>query len=112
MSDSPARDAAPAAQIEIVNHAEARRWEARSAGKVLGYSEYREVPGRIVFTHTLVEPEHEGGGIGSRLARAALDDAVARELRITPICPFIRSYVERHDTYADAVDMPSAAKGA
>jgi predicted GNAT family acetyltransferase len=79
---------------------------------VLGYSEYREQPGRIVFTHTVVEPQYEGQGIGSRLAQAALDDAVAREMRVTPLCPFIRSYVERHDEYASAVDMPSPTPGA
>ncbi len=112
MPDSPTPDAAITDEVEVVNDAEAHRWEARSGGEVLGYSEYREQPGRIVFTHTVVKPEHEGGGIGSRLARAALDDAVARDLRVTPMCPFIRSYIERHDQYADAVDSPSAAPGA
>ncbi len=93
------------AHLEIVNNSDARRWEARSNGEVLGYSQYREEPGAIVFTHTVVEPQHEGRGIGSQLARTALDDAITRELRITPRCPFIRSYVERHPQYAPAVDM-------
>ena len=102
----------PDTSIEIVNNVEARRWEARANGAVLGYSEYIESPGQIVFTHTVVEPEHEGGGIGSRLARAALDDSVTRGMRITPICPFIRSYIQRHSQYAEATDEPSARTGA
>lgn len=102
----------PDTSIEIVNNAQERRWEARASGEVLGYSEYLETPGQIVFTHTVVEPEHEGQGVGSRLARAALDDAVARGMRITPICPFIRSYIQRHSQYADSADLPSAPTGA
>ncbi len=103
MPDAPP----PVDQLKIVNVQDARRWEARSGDDVLGYSEYREQPGRVIFTHTVVEPEHEGQGVGSSLARAALDDALARDLRVTPICPFIRAYVERHAKYAGSVDMPS-----
>jgi predicted GNAT family acetyltransferase len=96
-------------EFEVVNNAAAGRWEARAGDDVLGYAEYHESPGQVVFTHTVVEPEHEGKGIGSRLARTALDDAVERKLRITPVCPFIRSYLRRHEEYGDTVDMPSGA---
>ena len=90
------------------DNADARRWEVRDGDQLIAFAEYRLSPGRIVFTHTVVEPEFEGRGIGSRLARTVLDDAVARGLRITPRCPFIRAYVERHDRYAGSVDMPAA----
>jgi predicted GNAT family acetyltransferase len=65
----------------------------------------------VAFTHTVVEPRFEGQGIGTRLARAALDDAVGHDLRITPYCPFIRAYLERHPEYAAWVDQPAAAGG-
>jgi len=90
--------------IEVVNNVHRQRWEARDAHSVLGFSEYREQPGRVIFTHTKVDPEHEGRGIGSRLASAAVADAIARQLRITPICPFIRSYLERHPEFSASVD--------
>ena len=91
---------------EIVDNPAARRWEARLGGEVAGYAEYRTLPGRVIFTHTVVEPRFEGRGIGTRLARTVLDDAVARGLRITPHCPFIRAYLERHAQYDDWVDLP------
>ncbi len=39
--------------------------------------------------------------IGSAIARAALDSARARGLRVIPQCPFIRAYIERHPEYQD-----------
>jgi uncharacterized protein len=96
------------AQIEfsITDHPERRRWEVTSGDAVVAFAEYRLAPGRVTFTHTVVEPEYEGHGLGSRLARHVLDDAVARGLRISPRCPFIRSYVERHREYMPSIDMP------
>jgi predicted GNAT family acetyltransferase len=94
------------ADFDASDNPDARRWEVREGDRVIAYAEYRLAPGRVTFTHTVVEPDHEGRGIASRLARIVLDDAVRRGLRITPRCPFIRSYVERHGEYAPHVDMP------
>jgi predicted GNAT family acetyltransferase len=92
--------------VEISDNPDDHRWEVRDGDRVIAYAEYITAPGRVIFTHTVVEPEHEGQGIGSRLARAVLDDAVSRDLRITPRCPFIRAYTERHQEYEASVDLP------
>src|SRR4051794_29151250 len=94
--------------LEIVDNPDYRRWEVRDGDEVIAFAEYRNAPGRVTFTHPVVEPEYEGHGIGSRLAKAVLDDAVAHEVRITPVCPFIRSYIERPPAYAPSVDMPQS----
>lgn len=71
-------------------------------------AEYRLLPDHqpstIVFTHTEVPAEMEGRGVGSTLVRFALDDARARDLAVEPQCPFVRSWIERHDDYADLVE--------
>jgi predicted GNAT family acetyltransferase len=85
---------------------DARRWEVKRGDEVIAFADYRTDAETITFTHTVVDPEYEGRGIGSRLAARILDDAVERGLRIVPRCPFIRTYIERHDKYADSVDMP------
>ncbi len=90
----------------MANNEAARRWEARLAGQLAGYAEYRKGRSRVIFTHTLVMAEFEGRGVASQLARRALDDAVALGLRITPYCPFFRAYLQRHPTYLEHVDMP------
>jgi predicted GNAT family acetyltransferase len=74
--------------------------------EVVAYAEYRLRPGAIAFTHTVVDPAYEGKGIGSRLARTVLDDAVSRGLRIVPYCPFIAAFLERHSEYGEHVDTP------
>lgn len=53
----------------------------------------------IVFTHTLVPKKLEGRGIATKLIRAALDSARDRGLKVVPICPFVKAYIERHPEY-------------
>lgn len=98
--------------IELRDNPEGRRWEALLDGEVVGYSEYRRTSSRIIFTHTVVDPDFEGRGIASRLAQTAVDDAIEHGLRITPYCPFVRAYLERHREYAESVDMPTPRSSA
>lgn len=95
--------------VTIDRNDETRRYELKLDGEVVGYSEFRTNPGRIIFTHTVVVPEHEGKGFGSRLAKFVLDDAVARGDTIVPVCPFIGSYLKDHPGVYDAsVSWPEA----
>ena len=50
----------------------------------------------ITFTHTVVPPEAEGHGVGSRLIAGALADAKARGLKVVPQCPFVAAYLQKH----------------
>ena len=60
--------------------------------------------GRVrVFTHTLVPPELEGHGVGTRLVAGALADVRARGLKLVTQCPFVAAYVERHPETRDLV---------
>jgi uncharacterized protein len=71
---------------------------------VLGLAPYQRRGEQFVFTHTEVDPDAGGSGIGSTLVRGALDDVRARELRAVPLCPFVRAWIDRHPDYADLVD--------
>ena len=85
----------------------ASRYEARlrpnSDGDAVAYAAYLLHDREIVFTHTEVPPSLEGRGVGSRLARAALDDARRRGLAVVPRCPFIAAFIRRHPEYRDLV---------
>lgn len=98
--------------LEIANNVAERRWEARLDGELAGYAEYGASPTRVVFTHTVVEPQFEGRGIGSALAKTALDGALAAGQRIVPYCPFISAYLRRHHEYDASVDWPKTPTGA
>ena len=53
------------------------------------------------FTHTIVPQEVEGRGIGSRLVKGALEGARSRGLKVAPVCPFVRYYIDKHPEYRD-----------
>ena len=89
--------------IEIVDAPGERRYEARVGDDLAGVLEYEAHDGWIVLVHTEVQPAFEGRGVGSRLARTALDDARARGLAVTPKCEFVLGYIKRHREYRDLV---------
>jgi predicted GNAT family acetyltransferase len=91
-------------RIEIRNNPERSRYEAHLGGAVAGFAAYRmrgNPADIVVFTHTEVDPAYEGEGVGSALAKAALDDVRLRGLGLVAMCPFISAYIRRHPEYAD-----------
>ena len=96
--------------VDVRDVDDSERYEARVAGELAGIAEYRRRDGRTVFTHTEVADAFEGKGVGSALARGALDDVRARGERAVPVCPFIAEWIERHPDYQDLVDDELYAK--
>lgn len=88
--------------VPVRDNRDERRYQAEVDGS-LAILEYRREGDQITFTHTDVPESLEGRGVGSALARYALDDARASGLRVVPQCPFVRGYIERHGEYRDLV---------
>src|SRR5690242_17972525 len=80
------------------------RFEADLGDGSFAIADYVLRPGKILFTHTEVPPEHEGKGIGSALIRYALDAARERGLQVVPICPFFAAYMQKHAEVQDLLD--------
>jgi predicted GNAT family acetyltransferase len=57
----------------------------------------------IAFMHTEVDPRFEGRGVGSAIARAALDEARANGDAVLPYCPFVNRWIGEHAEYRDLV---------
>ena len=70
---------------------------------VAGFLDYQETSELVVLTHTEVAPAFEGRGVGSVLARAALDDIRARGLKALVVCPFVIGWLRRHRDYVDVL---------
>jgi uncharacterized protein len=88
--------------VTVVDNAERNQYEARTPdGAVAGKAVYQKTPELIVFTHTDVDSQYEGQGVGSRLAAGALNHARSQNRAVLALCPFIRSYIQRHPEYAD-----------
>ena len=91
----------------IRDRPELEYYEIDVDGKRAGLAAYELTGDVISFTHTEIDDAYEGQGLGSQLARAALDDARARGLKVKPLCPFIRGWIKRHEDYQDLV-VPTA----
>lgn len=90
----------PNDDVTVTDNPTASRFEARVDG-ALAVAEYRREGNRITFTHTEVPDEIEGRGVGSALARAALDRARAEGWEVVPLCPFIADFIGRNPEYAE-----------
>ena len=77
-----------------------QRFELEADGHV-AFSDYKRTGGVLSIMHTEVPAALNGKGIGSRLVRGLLDIARAEGVKIRPLCPFVRSYIEKHPEYAD-----------
>lgn len=104
MSEGPEADVT-GADVDVADNPRQQRYEATVEGSLAGYAAYRlRGPDVIVFTHTEVDPAHEGHGVGGALARGALDDVRARgERRVVALCPFISAWIDRHPDYRDVL---------
>ncbi len=103
----------PRTGVTVTRNADRRRYEAFAGGTALaGFVDYQETSELVVLTHTEVSPSFEGRGVGSALARAALDDVRERQLEALVICPFILSWLRRHQEYLHVLfNAPPPAVG-
>ena len=102
MSDTPS--------TEVRDAPDAHRYEILVDGELAGFAIYQRRGGRTYFVHTEIDPAFEGKGLGSTLAKGALDAERDRAEPIIPLCPFIRRYIDRHPDYADLVDQDLLAR--
>lgn len=85
---------------EVTNEEGRRRFELEEEGET-AFITYIVEGERITLTHTIVPPDIEGRGVGSRLVRGALDAVREQGLKVVPQCSFVRGYIERHEEYRD-----------
>ena len=85
---------------EVRNNAALHRFELDADGHTT-VAHYQLAPGVITFTHTEVPPALSGRGIGSKLARGALEAARSQGLKVVAKCPFVSAYIGKHPEFAD-----------
>lgn len=78
------------------------RYELEVDGRI-AFADYVVDGDALIVPHTLVPPELERRGVGSRLVAGLLDDLRAKGMRIVPACPFVAAYVELHPEVRDLV---------
>jgi predicted GNAT family acetyltransferase len=92
--------------ITVTEDPEAHRFEATDeSGGVAGFVDYVDHRGNRVLVHTEVDDAFEGQGVGSTLARAAIDRSLATGSKVVITCPFLKAWVEKHPEYVDKVTL-------
>lgn len=81
--------------FEVAHDPETSRFETEVEGHVAELV-YRVDGRRMSMLHTWVPSPIEGRGVGSALVRAAVDEAMRRDLTIVPVCSFVRAWLDRH----------------
>ena len=89
------------------DNTERHRFELHVDGELAAFSEYNVLKTGLLFTHTEVLPAFEGRGIGSAIARQALEEVRRRSLLAIPVCPFIAAFLRKHPEYQDLVSPES-----
>jgi hypothetical protein len=84
----------------VRDNTERHRFELDADGHV-AFSNYKRADGVLTILHTEVPKALEGRGVGSALIRGVLDIARSQGLKIVTVCPFAKSYIDRHPEYAD-----------
>ena len=96
--------------IDVRNQPEQSRYAIFLDDELGGFAAYQESGREISLTHTEIDSRFEGKGLGSGLARGALDDVRSRDLSLLPHCSFISGYIKRHDEYLDLVPADRRAE--
>jgi predicted GNAT family acetyltransferase len=84
----------------VHNNPARNRYELEVDGHV-AFIQYGLKPGVITLIHTEVPAELGGRGVGTALARGALEDVRRQGLKLVVKCSFIRAFMEKHPEFND-----------
>mgnify|MGYP003608623222 CR=1 FL=1 len=58
---------------------------------------------KMIIDHTEVNSGNEGKGLGKKLMIKAVDYAIQNNLKIIPVCSFVKSVIEKTPEFKDIV---------
>ncbi len=92
------------AEAAVARSSDRDRYEITSDDRLAGFTAYVDRGGQRIFFHTEIGEDFGGRGLGSVLISRALADTREAGLRIVPVCPFVKKYLESHHEVDDVVD--------
>jgi hypothetical protein len=101
-------ESSPAA-VEVRKDETTRLYEALIDGQVVGNLAYETTGGRVTLTHSYVDQDQRHRGIGSALARFALEDLSQSRTKAGIYCGFVADYVHDHPEWNDSVEISRSA---
>jgi predicted GNAT family acetyltransferase len=95
--------------VVVTDNQDSSQLEIRTAGELAELT-YRSRAGRLILMHTEVPESLSGHGLGGELVLGAISKAATEGMTVVPLCPFARSWLERHPDEAAKVPIDWAAK--
>ena len=83
---------------------EARKVFAATINGNEAYLEYAMRENKINFLHTYTPPQLRGKGLAGKIVKFAFEYAKENNLRVIPTCPYIGTFLERHEQYKELVE--------
>lgn len=99
----PRKPSAAPIAAEVRENAAQNRFERPIHDGAIAAAYYRDADGKLAFIHTEVPAEFWGQGIGTELARGALDLLRRSGRKAVLTCPFMVNFYSRHPEYQDVV---------
>ncbi|MEI9892106.1 MAG: GNAT family N-acetyltransferase [Caulobacteraceae bacterium] len=87
-------------QAQVRDNRDLQRFELPVDGQVV-FANYRRQPGRLVITYVEAPPELRGTGAAGRLMQGVIEAARAEEVKVLPLCPYARAWMQRHPEHKD-----------
>ena len=94
-------------ETTVIRDDETSRYDLRVGDSVAGFAAFvTDRQGRVVLTHTEVDPEYKGRGLGSVLVNETLSDLARRGDVVVPRCPFVAHYLKGNEIAGLVVAWP------
>ena len=91
----------------VVHEPAAHRYAIFIGNEEVGHLEYSQMVNEIHFTHTFVNPAHQGKNLAAILTKFALDDVRAEgQHKVVPVCSYTVRYMEKHPETQDLLLNP------
>jgi predicted GNAT family acetyltransferase len=91
----------------VVHEPNAHRYAIFIGHEEVGHLEYSQMVNEIHFTHTFVNPAHQGKNLAAILTKFALDDVRAEgKHKVVPVCSYTVRYMEKHPDTQDLLLNP------
>ena len=92
-------------ELTVTHRPEGECFEAIVSGQRC-VADYRKVGDVVRMTHTFVPASLEGRGIAAALVEAALNWAASENLKVEPLCGYVRAYMKRNGRQGVQVVKP------
>ncbi len=88
--------------MRVIDNKEKGRFETEVNG-YLAIIEYSVMPNILSLNHIEIDKNLEGKGIATEMAEKVLLQIEQRELKVIPVCPFIKNYIIKHPEWKSIV---------